>query len=228
MSRPIRTFGVWLISVSLGFERQRQRPELRFRDASRPPSGDRSPRPARPGAPSASGSSTSSISRPSSRLTPTSAKSGAWSPTRSLRCILISRTVELDCGPKLKVSKVTVGDEVEPLQIRHQGRQAVGHARQGLRAWRYHRPGDRILRLARARALLRHARGALSREAALVLDAGRVRGNARLAPLLRLSQRARHHRDDHHGGKAPVRPVQRRAWSKPRTTRTTRRLITGR
>ena len=83
-------------------------------------------------------------------------------------------------------------------------------------------------RLARPRALFRHARGALSREAAVVLDPGRGRGHAPLAPLLRLSQRARHLRDDHHGGKAAVRPVQRRPGRDQGQRRTTRRPITGR
>ena len=132
-------------------------------------------------------------------------------------------------GPKLKV---TQGDRrpqgKAPCTFTRQGRQAVGHPRQGLRARRHARPGDRVLRLARARAPLRPARPGLSREAALDLDPGRGRGHAPLAPLLRLPQRPRHQRDDHHGREAAVRRSPTGSWSRPSRTPATPRPITGR
>ena len=119
--------------------------------------------------------------------------------------------VELDCGPKLKVTKVTVGDEAgrratsppRTASCRSRSTRPTGPATPSTLAIEYAGSPDRGLYF-----VVPEPR--LSREAAVVLDPGRVRGHAPLAPLLRLSQRARHQRDDHHGREAPVRPVQRR------------------
>ena len=96
--------------------------------------------------------------------------------------------VELDCGPRLKVKRVTAGDRAGSCKF------AANDGKLSITLDKAYGPGDTIelaieySGFSRTRALFRHAPGALPREAALVLDPGRIRGNARLDPLLRLSQ----------------------------------------
>ena len=119
--------------------------------------------------------------------------------------------LELDCGPDLKVAKVTVGRPGEAVLVRDQERQALDHARHGLRFERNDRRGDRVRRITVTRALLCRAGDSVPEEDAVLLDPGRIRGHALLASLLRLPERARHQRNDHHRAQAPFRSVQRRA-----------------
>ena len=110
--------------------------------------------------------------------------------------------IELDCGPELKVTKVT--------NARH-GRSpvacsfATADGKLTVTLDKAHGPGE-TLDLAinysgspEPGPALRRRRPGLSGKAARDLDPGRVRRHAPLAPLLRLPQRARNLRDDHHG-----------------------------
>ena len=119
------------------------------------------------------------------------------------------KSIELDCGQGLNVKRITVGPEQGSLHLPPRRRQAVDRPRQAPRARRHARAGHRVRRLTRPRHPLHPPRPRLPREADGHLDPGRGRGHAPLAPLLRLPQRPRHHRDDRHGREAAVRPLQR-------------------
>ena len=117
--------------------------------------------------------------------------------------------VELDCGSELKVTKVTVGTKAATCAF------TTKDGKLSITLDKAYGPGDTLDLAIEYSGSPEHGLHfvltgpGLSREAALDLDPGRVRGHAPLAPLLRLSQRPRHQRDDHHGREAPVRRLQR-------------------
>ena len=124
--------------------------------------------------------------------------------------------------------QVTVGPDKAACTFTPQRRHPDDRPGQAPRARRDVRAGHRVRRLPRPRHPLHPPRPGLSREADGHLDPGRGRGHAPLAPLLRLPQRPRHHRDDRHGREAAVRPLQRRAGRHPGRGRATPRPTTGR
>ena len=136
--------------------------------------------------------------------------------------------VELDCGSELKVTKVTVGDKAAPCMFRTRDGKLSVTLDKAYEPGRYLEPGDRVFRLAAAWAEFVLQRPRLSRKTAGDLDPGRVRGHPPLAPLLRLPQRPRHQRDDHHGRQTPVRRFQRDPGRNQAQSPATRRPITGR
>ena len=140
--------------------------------------------------------------------------------------------IELDCAPELKVTKVTSsaqGANTRCLQI-HDRRRASSSSRstRPSRPWRHPRPGDRLLGLARQRAAVRSRRSGLSRTADGDLDAGPGRGHALLASLLRLPQRPRDIRDDHHRRQTRCSSSPMERSSRPGRTPAAPRPITGR
>ena len=87
---------------------------------------------------------------------------------------------------------------------------------------------SRYAGIARVGPAFRDPGPGLSREAAGHLDAGRGRGQPPLAPLLRLSQRPRHDRDDHHRRQAALALSPTASWSRPGRTPTAPGPSTGR
>ena len=89
--------------------------------------------------------------------------------------------VELDCGPELKVTKVTKrakGEGPRRVLVRHGRRQAHRHPRQSPWPGRDPRPGDRVLGIAHEGAAIRPRRPGLSRK-------GRSRSGPRARPRIR-------------------------------------------
>ena len=135
--------------------------------------------------------------------------------------------IELDCGPDLKVTKVTVGEHGTSCTF------GIMNGKLTIKLDRPYGPVDTLDVAveyfgtpARGLYFVEPAAG-YSKKDAVVLDAGGVRGHEVLASMLRLSERACHERDDHHRAQTVVRSIQRRACRDGRI-RTTRRRTTGR